>query len=933
MRVSNQLLIGNFLADLGAAQRAMARLQHQAGTGKAFDRPVDDPSASAVSMNLRNALQYLAQYGRNVDDGQSRMSYTETIVQEVDTQLQRVRELTVQGSNTYLTKSDRNAIAQEMNQLLEQVITLSNANFRGRYIFSGYKTLSETFASNTNTEDGFTNSVTYRGDMGIIGRNIGINRDLDVSFTGKDVFTEQTYSLTGRQLADGALGFSGVLKINTQQFIVSPTMTLAQIRDMINTNTATQVQATIEPGYRLKLTSLNSTQAIQASDLSGNVLRDLGVLPMGAFNLAQAAPPGPLPLIDSRGAHDQTTIAFAPFTLGTANQNMVLTLAGAANDGFSETKVLKLDAITYNTAQDLAAQIQSKADAAFGEKKLLVRTNEIPPASGNWFIEIETYVQSSAVTASDLRIGGTAPDGTTDSFSDLLGFTAAPGALENADNAGSDGNDRFTIDLGLNAYRTIGDEQAVDLPVIELNLDGDVTPTPPGPPLTVDDLVANINKKILDNQYLSGLVEAVNDGGRIRIQTTKKDGSVQAGDLVLANAVAGPVVPATDTLGALGFYRDALTGVSSPPVPATVVGTNAGPYAIVAGVNDQFSIDLGPASSIDGTNPGPVTITLTAGAYANPAALAAEINTRISLSPVLKNAVVAAVGLVGVDIVTANTGSRVQAADLQLADVTLGALANIGLNGPTVPGGGSSDGQGIIVEPRNMVDTMIQIRDELLGYAGAKSRLVTLNDADGKPLGLFPGSTIRISSDGSSQEFVVQRFTTMQDFADELSKKLGFQVDIQVLRDGRIELYNPSTVVVNDIKIEAFDQHGAHVTAFEQAMDGLSGKLTYRGVLRSDNVYEDERFQHLTNRIGDVDSAFETVMSTLAQLGSRTKRLEMTSSQSDAVEVNLRELQTKNDYVDMAEVITRLNEQQNVLRAALGTGAKVLMPSLFDFLS
>jgi flagellar hook-associated protein 3 FlgL len=155
---------------------------------------------------------------------------------------------------------------------------------------------------------------------------------------------------------------------------------------------------------------------------------------------------------------------------------------------------------------------------------------------------------------------------------------------------------------------------------------------------------------------------------------------------------------------------------------------------------------------------------------------------------------------------------------------------------------------------------------------------------------------------------------------------------VQVLRDGRLHLFNPTTSVISDIKIEAFDPQGANITKFEEKFAGISGKLIYRGVLQSDTVYEDERFQHLTNRIGDVDDAFENVMSILAQVGSRSKRLEMTLAQNDQVEVTLKELQTSNDYVDMADTLTRLTEQENVLRAALGTGSRVITPSLFDFL-
>ena len=935
-RVSNNLLLTNYLSDLNQVQLQLAKLVSQTSTGKAFERPSDDPAATAVSLDLHSSLKYLYQYNRNIDDGISRLEYNETAVYEVDTQLQRVRELTVQASNSYLTRSDREAIAEELNQLLEHVVTIANSNYRGRYIFSGFESLTESFSINSNTADGMLNSVTYQGDYGDIERNIGNSRDLDVNLNGREVFIEQTYTLTGKQMSGEELGFTGAFEVNDELFIVTPEMTLGDIRDMLNQDEDIEVYASVTDDFKLQLESMNSTQAIEVRDISGTILEDTGLLPMGAYNLAQTAPT--LPLTDSRGARDMATIAFAPLTLSTGTQDMVLTLSGEANDGYTQTEVLTLDAITYNTVDELAAEIQRKADEAFGEDKLIVTTQEIPALSGNWFIEIETFVQSSGVLASDLQIGGTASDGTVDTFSDILGFTAAPGAQEIADNAGTDGNDRFTIDLGLSAYRTTGDEEAIDLPPIEINIDATAV-------TDVNTLAADINKQILRNTYLSGLVEAKNVGGRLQLVTTKQGAGIRAEDMVIANAVPGavadPPFPADtwDTLRALGFYRDAATGISEPPVPAAVYGTidHSGGFVVAAGLN-SFSIDLGPASSIDGTNPDPVTLTVTPGAYATATDLATEINTQINNSGVLKNAVYAVVRTVGpaeyVDIVTTNAGSAVQANDLQLVDdpLTPGTLAAFGLAAATTPGGGTAASQGMIDEARNMINTMIQIRDELYGYAAGSSRLTDLLDEDDSSLGLFPGDKIRISSDGSTLEFTVQRFTTMDDLADKIEEKLGYQVEVDVLRDGRIQIYNPTTTVINDIEIEAIDQDGNHVTAFEEKFAGISGRAFYRSQLRSETVYEDERFYQMTNRIEDVDDGLETVLSSLAVIGSRTLRLEMTQSQNDNIEVSLTELQSSNDYVDMAETLTKLTQQQNILSATLGAGSQVLPTSLFDFL-
>lgn len=926
MRVTDGLLINNFLADLRRIQEQLASLQRMTATGKAFSRPGEDPVGVARSLDYHSSITWLEQYNRNIDDGLSRLEFTETSVYDVDTQLQRVRELTVQAANSYLTMDDRNAIANEIDQLLEHVISTANGQFRGRHVFSGYETLTQSFRLNSNTEDGLTNSITYQGDLGVIARNIGINRDLTINFNGKEIFTEQTYMLTGKQLPDTALGFSGTFEVNNKLFTVTVGMTTADIRDLLNADPDIEVHARIGVSGGLVLDSLNSSNIIQVKDILGTALSDLGITPEGAFNLGQVVPA--LPLIESRGAIHTSAAVGYPITLTTGTQDLVITVGGEAigAPGVTQTKVLTLLPQTYNTAAELVAEIQAKADQAFGENVLIV--NDM----GGGVIEIETFVQSGLVTVADLQIGGTAPDGTVDSVSDIIGLNAVPSVQEVADVAGFDGNDRLVLDLGAGAYRVSDDEVPLDLQPIVININAAVA-------LTVDSLVADINQQIMANQYLSGLVEAVNDGGRLRIQTTKLGSDVLASDLILSNAVPGLVVPATDTLGALGFYVDPLTGISDPSVPATVFST--APYppgigAIVFGVNDQFSIDLGASSSNDGSNPDPETVTLLPGVYATAAALATEINNQIGINPVLIGAVEAVVrtsgGLDYVDIVTTKTGSRIQAEDLVLADVVVGTLANLGLGGATFPGGGTSAGQGDITEPHNIVDTLIKIRDELLGYAARDSRLVDLRDEDGISLGLFAGYTIRINSDGSSLDFIVQRFSTMQDLADKIEEKLGFGLEVQVLRNGKIEVNNPTSSTIFDISIEALNTQGQKVVAFEERMSTLSGKLFFNGVLRSQTVYEDERFQRMTNRIGDVDDGFKTILSALATLGSRNKRMHLTKSQNDNVRITLAEIQTKNDYVDMAEIITKLKAQENVLRASLGTGARIIPLSMFDFL-
>jgi len=900
MRVTSGLLMENFLRDLGLVQQRLAELQHQTATGRKFTRPQDAPAAVATSMNLDSVLAFLNQYNRNIEDGTSRLSFTETALSDANQHVQRVRELTVQGSSTYLTRNDRGALALEINQLLESVTALGNSNFRGNYIFSGWETLTKTFSFNYQTGSPHMSSVTFRGDTGRIDRNIQVGQDLEVNLNGKDVFLQKTYTLTSKQLGGGELGLAGTIVINGRSFLIGATDTLTSIRDRINADPAAEVYASIDRNFVLKLESLNSSEPIELLDQSGTVLQDMGILPQGAFNLARTGPA--LPLVDSTGAIHVGAALGTPLTINASNNTLVVRLGPNANQGANESKAIKLTRQTYNTVAELAAELQARIDGAFGENKVVV-------SDGGGFLRLETFVQNSSVSAADFQIGGLSDLGEADTASVVLGLTAA-GGPDLADFAGTDGNDRFIIDLGPSAWR--GGEP-YDPSAVELNIDATVA-------VNIDGLVQSINDQIDRSPELTGLVRARNDGGRLRLETYKEGIDVLGADLAVSDAAPG-------TLASLGL--------SSTPLPAYIQGTVSFPPGVViaAGVNDQFTIDLGPGSSLDGTNPPPQTITLTPGVYATIVSITNELNNQISLNNVLRGTVQALDdGFGNIILQTTAVGSRVQADDLVLADVAAGTLAGLGLAGPTVPGAGSSDGQGQIELPDNIVDTMIRIRDALLGRADRDSKLVDLLDAAGNPLGLFPGSKIAVAAGGATSEFIVRRFTTCEELADELERRLGAGVEARIGADGSFYLYNTTTATVTGVSVTAEDPAGNPVEAFNLAFAGVSGNLVPQGEMRSLSLGEDERFIGLHNRLANVDTGMENILSCMAQVGSRYNRLERTQTQNEAIIQNLTELKASNDDVDMARIITELKTLENVLNASLGVGAKLLPPSLFDYL-
>ncbi|QOS98073.1 flagellar hook-associated protein FlgL [Brevibacterium sp. JNUCC-42] len=81
-----------------------------------------------------------------------------------------------------------------------------------------------------------------------------------------------------------------------------------------------------------------------------------------------------------------------------------------------------------------------------------------------------------------------------------------------------------------------------------------------------------------------------------------------------------------------------------------------------------------------------------------------------------------------------------------------------------------------------------------------------------------------------------------------------------------------------------------------------------------------------------MDEHINNLLVERAALGARSNRLDLMISRLDTDSVSITSMMSKNEDADEAEVITNLKMQENVHRAALGAGARIIQPSLLDFL-
>ncbi|MDR5708989.1 MAG: flagellar hook-associated protein FlgL [Armatimonadota bacterium] len=166
MRVTLGSLTLNFLRNLNADLERLLKLQEQLATGKRMHRPSDDPPNLPPVLSMRDALNAVQQYARNLQDTRTLLDAGQRSLQDAAQILHRLRELAVQGANGTLSTSDTQALAREVKELHDELVTLGNTQVAGKYIFGGTRSTTAPFTSD-GTYLGNSNRVVREVDRGI----------------------------------------------------------------------------------------------------------------------------------------------------------------------------------------------------------------------------------------------------------------------------------------------------------------------------------------------------------------------------------------------------------------------------------------------------------------------------------------------------------------------------------------------------------------------------------------------------------------------------------------------------------------------------------------------------------------------------------------------------------------------------------------------
>jgi flagellar hook-associated protein 3 FlgL len=195
-RITNAMTARSVLTDLQDVSSQLARTQQRLSSGKMITKPSDDPFGTNRAVNLRGELDGIQQYQKNVQDGQSWLTVTDTALGQINDIAQRARELLVRAGNDPGGQSSRDSIAEEIDQLIQAVKQEANAQYAGSYVLGGTKT--DTPPYQQGAVDTFAGTAL---PAGAIAREIGPGVSVQINVVGKDI------------LGDGVSGDGGLIGV------------------------------------------------------------------------------------------------------------------------------------------------------------------------------------------------------------------------------------------------------------------------------------------------------------------------------------------------------------------------------------------------------------------------------------------------------------------------------------------------------------------------------------------------------------------------------------------------------------------------------------------------------------------------------------------------------------------------------------------------
>ena len=222
-------IFNNMTYALRSHSATLSRLQEQAATGMRVLRPSDSPVDAFRISGLAAEGLTLESYVQNLDTVVRNLGTASSVLQSVSVSITRVESLLTQGATEFNAKQ-RGINAAEIDQILEQILSLANTENLGQHLFAGSLTTSAPYVATR--LGGEIVSVTYKGSLEEMSIPVALEVKHASLLVGEEVFRSDNrgdpifYGQTGAAEGAGTSSVRGdvwlIVKHTSTDYALAP---------------------------------------------------------------------------------------------------------------------------------------------------------------------------------------------------------------------------------------------------------------------------------------------------------------------------------------------------------------------------------------------------------------------------------------------------------------------------------------------------------------------------------------------------------------------------------------------------------------------------------------------------------------------------------------------------------------------------------------
>jgi len=182
MRISTLSFQNNAVTQMQDLQAAISKTQIQLGTSSRLQSAADDPAAMVQVNRLNVELAASTQYVTNGNSASANLKLEEQGLSDATATLQSARDLAVQANSPTLNATQRQDIATQLTQQLQDLVSIGNQrDSTGNYLFAGTASGTLPFVQSSG-------SIAYAGASSVNQIQIAANQRISAGDSGATAF-------------------------------------------------------------------------------------------------------------------------------------------------------------------------------------------------------------------------------------------------------------------------------------------------------------------------------------------------------------------------------------------------------------------------------------------------------------------------------------------------------------------------------------------------------------------------------------------------------------------------------------------------------------------------------------------------------------------------------------------------------------------------